>query len=183
MQAALGRSSSCRHVNALLHAYEALAHSTGAPTWAELFSTFRTSLGPNDRDDSAGEPASTNTCHSMSAGRRQSVSIFAVLYDGAWTAAAFRPSRNKVEVAICCHLSCESRPWGCIHAKAVNKMPRVDAASKAVYAEMSREDALPLGPGGMLNEQLMAAAAPGAALPHADERYPFNTLLRGATGW
>jgi len=41
-------------------------------------------------------------------------------------------------------LSCKSRPWGRIVAKAVNKITRVDAESGALLAEMAREDALQL---------------------------------------
>jgi len=169
MQAALGRSCSCRHATALLRAYEALAQSAGSVTLADFFTTFPTLLGPLDREDSDSAPVSTITYDVMKAGRRQNVPIYVVFYDGTWTAVVIRPSSNKFKLATCCQLSCKSRPWGCIHAKAVNKLTRVDAASEAVRAEMAREDALPLGPDGVLNEQEAAKAAsaetrrPGAA--------------------
>jgi len=44
----------------------------------------------------------------------------------------------------------------------VNKLTRVDVASEAVRAEMAREDALPLGPDGIFNEQEAAKAASAA---------------------
>jgi len=45
----------------------------------------------------------------------------------------------------------------------VNKITRVDTESMAVRAEMDREDGLPLGPDGVLDEEEPRIAAPGAA--------------------
>jgi len=167
LQAALGRSSSRRHAAPLLHAYEVLARIAGAATFANLFLTFPTYLGPVHREDSDGEPAWTITCNAMKAGKRQNGPTFAVFYDGTLTAAAIRPSSNKFKLATCCHLSSKSRPWECIHAKAGNKMPRVHAASEAVRALIAREVVRPLGPDGVLNEQKTAAAGRAEALPSA----------------
>jgi len=162
MQAAQGRSCSFRHATALLRAYEALAHCAGSVTLAECLTTFPTLLGPIDQEGSDIAPVSAITYEVMKAGRRQNVPIYVVFYDGTWTAVVIRSSSNKVKLATCCQLSCKSRPWGCIYAKAVNKLTRVDAASGALRAEIARQDALPLGPDGILNEQEAAKAASAA---------------------
>jgi len=62
----------------------------------------------------------------------------------------------------------------------VNKITRVDAESDAVLAEMAREDALPLGPTGILNEEEPRVATPatdrrdGAAAPAATPAKPLQ---------
>jgi len=162
MQAELGRSCSCRPATALLRAYEALVYSAGSFTLAEFLTTFPTLRGSIDRERSDCAPVFTIIYEGMQAGRRQNVPIYVVFYDGTWTAVVIRPSSNKFQPATRCQLSCKSRPRGRIHAKAVNKLTRVDAASKEVRAEMAREDALPLVPDGILNEQEAAEAASAA---------------------
>jgi len=120
-------------------------------------------LGPLRGDESDEELGPTTTHYVTMAGRRRNVPIYAVRYDNMWTAVVIRPTSNKFKLATCCQHSCKSRPWGCIHAKAVNKITRVDAESVAVRAEMDREDGLPLGPDGVLDAVVPRAPAPGTA--------------------
>ena len=180
MQEALGRSSTCRHAAALLRAYDSLALDVGASSYADFFLALPLLLGPLDDEAKDGPPTATIAYYVTQAGLRKNVPIYVVFYEGVWTAVAIRPSSNKFKLATCCQLSCKSRPWGCIHAKAVNKITRVDAESDAVLAEMSREDALPLGPTGILNEEEPRVAAPatarrdGAAAPAAIPAKPLQ---------
>jgi len=180
MQEALGRSSTCRHAAALLRAYDSLALDVGASNYAAFFLALPLLLGPLDREGNDGPPTATITYYVTQAGMRKNVPIYVVFYEGVWTAVAIRPSSNKFKLATCCQLSCKSHPWGCIHAKAVNKITRVDAESDAVLAEMTREDALPLGPTGILNEEEPRVATPatdrrdGAAAPVATPAKPLQ---------
>jgi len=163
MQEALRRSSTCRHALALLRAYDTLASDIGAVNYDSFFSSLPLLLGPLDGDDNGGMTEATITYYVTQAGLRKNVPIYVVCYDGMWAAVAIRPSSNKFKLTTCCQLSCKSRPWGCIHAKAVNKITRVDAESEAVRAEMAREDELPLGPAGILNSEDPPVGAPAAA--------------------
>jgi len=160
MQAALGRSSTCRHALALLRAYDSIAIDLGATTYFDFCTILPLTIGPHRSDESDEELAPTITYHVKMAGRRRNVPIYAVRYANKWTAVVIRPTSNKFKLATCCQLSCKSRPLGCIHAKAVNKITRVDAESMAVRAEMDREDGLPLGPDGVLDEEEPRIAAP-----------------------
>ncbi|GAB0495956.1 hypothetical protein MMPV_007266 [Pyropia vietnamensis] len=164
MQSALGRSSTCRHATALLRAYDVLAREVEAVSYQNLFLALPMLRGPADEGDEDVSPA-VITCFVTRAGRRQNVPVYAVGYNGTWSAVVIRPTSNKFWLATCIQLSCKSRPWGCVHAKAVNKLTRADASSDAARVEMARDDAIPLGPDGVLDqdfgeEQPAASRAP-----------------------
>jgi len=163
MQAALRRRSTCRHALALLRAYDSMAIDVGATTYFDFCTMLSMTLGQHRSDERDEELAPTITYHVLMAGRRRNVPIYAVRYDSMCTAVFIRPTSNKFKLATCCQLSCKSRPWGCIHAKAVNKNTLVDAESVAVRAEMDRENGLSLGPDGVLDKEKPRFAAPGAA--------------------
>jgi len=164
MQAALGRSCTCRHASALLRAIDELGQDVAAMNLSDLFTACPALLGPL-RDDSDERSVGTITYFAMYSGKRNNVPIYAVFYDDAWTPVVVRPTANKFNLATCCQMPCQTRPWGCNHSKAVNKVTRADASSEAVRAEMERQDALPFGPDGLLNEQEEPATRPPTPAP------------------
>lgn len=169
LQQAMGHSSTCHHATALLLAYDLLMREVGAHTYDELLLAFPLLLGPIvSEDGDEGRTTEIFTYFVTRAGRQRNVPIYAVGYDGMWTAVVIRPMSNKYKLATCLHLSCQSRPWGCIHAKMVNKMTRAEASSQAALAEMEREDAPPVGPDGFLEQE--QEEAPRTAEPAAAER-------------
>jgi len=79
------------------------------------------------------------------------VPIFAIQYEGVWSPAIVRRRANKHKLATCFLLSCSSRPWGCLHAQAVNEYNRLEAAAASAAAAQFNE-ALQFGPAGDLHE-------------------------------
>jgi len=151
MESALGRSCTCRHAMALLRAYDEIGHDVSALNHADLFRACPSLLGPlTDNSDDA--PVGTITYLVLHSGKRRNIPVYVVYYNDAWAPVVVRPTANKFKLATCCQMPCQTRPWGCIHAKAVNKITRVDASSAAARAEMEREEALQSGPDGLMNE-------------------------------
>ena len=164
MKAALGRSCSCRHATALLRAYDELGHGVGAVNLPDLFLACPALRGPHPEEDDGGL-VGTITYLVMNSGKRKNIPIYAVFYNNAWATVVVRPTSNKFRLATCCQMPCQSRPWGCIHAKAVNKVTRADASSAVPQVELEREDALQFGPNGVLNEEEPANVPPPPAAP------------------
>jgi len=65
----------------------------------------------------------------MYLGKRNKFPMYAVFYDDAWTPVVVRPTAYKFSLATCCRMPCQTRPWGCIHSKAVNKVTRSGTSS------------------------------------------------------
>jgi len=170
MEAALGRSCTCRHATALLRAYDELGHNVGAVSLPDLFRACPALRGPLTDDDDGG-PVGTLTYLVMHSGKRHNVPIYAVFYNNAWATVVVRPTSNKFKLATCCQMPCQTRPWGCIHAKAVNKVTRADASSTVARAELEREDALQFGPNGVLNEE-DPGTGPSPAAPQPKKKLP-----------
>jgi len=164
MEAALGRSCTCRHAMALLRAIDELGRDVGATCMTDLFTACPALLGPLGDDDD-GCQVGTITYQALHTGKRNNVPIHVVFYNDAWAPVVVRPTANKFKLATCFQLPCQTRPWGCIHAKAVNKVTRADASSAAARAEMDRQDELECGPDGLLNEQEAAPGLPPASAP------------------
>lgn len=173
IQHAMGCSSTCLHARALLRAYDSLAQEIKASCVYDLILAFPILLGPSIRDgDDNGATSEVVTCFVTHAERRRNVPIYAVGYGVMWTAVGVRPTSNKYKLATCLEFSCKSRPWGCIHAKAVNKFTRVDASSEAARAEKARHDTLPVGSDEVFNqaqeEEPLTAVPPADSQPAAE---------------
>jgi len=128
IEAALGRSSTWRHATALPRAYEELGHRVGAVSLPEFFLACPSFRGSRSNGDDGDAPVGTLTYLFMYSGKRNKVPSHAVYYNHAWETVVVRPTSNNFKLATCCHIPCETRRWGCIHAKAVNKVTRVDAS-------------------------------------------------------
>jgi len=109
MQAALGRSCTCRHAVALLRAVDELGLDVAAINLPDLFTACPALLGPL-RDDGDDEPVGTITYLAMYLGKRNNVPVYAVFYDDAWTPVVVRPTANKFNLATCCQMPCQTRP-------------------------------------------------------------------------
>lgn len=170
MQAPLGRSSTCRHASALLRAVEQLREAVRSSTLHDLFIAFPDLLGPPECREE-GAPVGTITYYASNSGERNIVAVYAEFYNDVWTTVIVRRTANKFHLATCCQMRCQTRPWGCIHAKAVNKVMHTEASSAAVRAEMERIDELQFGPGALLKEEnelqlrRSSEATPGCATP------------------
>jgi len=162
MEAALGRRCTCRHALALLRAYDEIGHDVSALNHDDLFRACPALLGPL-ADNADDAPVGTITYLVLHSGKRRNIPVYAVYYNDAWAPVVVRPTANKFRLATCCQMPCQTRPWGCIHAKAVNKVTRADASSAAACAEMEREEALQFGPDGLLNETEPAPEPPPRA--------------------
>lgn len=148
LQAARKLSSTCRHAGALMAALDMLGHDVGASDWDELFTALPLLLGPQD-SDAENDSSSTTVCFAKNLGKRGKVPVFAVLYEDTWSPVIIRPTGNRLKLAACHLLSCQTQPWGCIHAKAVNRYNRI-AASDAALTELRQTDMLAFGPAGIL---------------------------------
>jgi len=150
MQVACAKSSTCRHALALQLAYDDLAYENEADNVDELVRLFPDLAG--DDDDKEAEAEEDTAVHlALYAGKKNHVPVFAVYYDGIWSPAIVRRHGNKHKLATCYLLSCSSRPWGCIHAQAVNEYNRLEAAA-ASAAAADFNDALQFGPDGDFND-------------------------------
>jgi len=150
MQVACVKSSTCRHALALQLAYDDLAYENEADNVDELVSLFPDLAGDDD-DKEAEEEQDTAVHLALYAGKKSNVPVFAVFYDHIWSPAIVRRQGNKHKLATCYLLSCSSRPWGCIHAQAVNEYNRLEAAA-ASAAAADFNDALQFGPDGAFND-------------------------------
>lgn len=148
LQAARKLSSTCRHAGALMAALKTLGRTMGSSDWDALFTALPLLLGPQD-SDAESDTASTIVCFAKNLGRRGKVPVFAVLYEDTWAPVVIRPTGNRLKLAACHLLSCQTQPWGCIHAKAVNRHNRI-AASDAALNELRQRDTLAFGPDGIL---------------------------------
>lgn len=161
LRAACQLSSTCRHAAALIDALNDLAADIGAADFTALFTALPLLLGPAGDDDDPDD-ASTKVYFAKMMGRRGKVPVFAVLYEGIWAPVIVRPTGNRLKLATCSQLSCQTQPWGCIHAKAVNRHNRI-ASSDATTREMRRVDGQVFGADGILNDG--ADSAGGARAP------------------
>lgn len=148
IQAAKKMSSTCRHSRALMAALEHLSRDVCSTDWTSLLAALPLLLGPVG-SDSEQDVSSTTVYFAKHLGRRGTVPVYAVLYEDIWAAVIIRQTGNRLKLAACHLLSCQTQPWGCIHAKAVNKHNRV-AASDTGTAAMRQTDALAFGPDGIL---------------------------------
>lgn len=155
LRAACQLSSTCRHAAALLDALNDLAGDIGATDFTALFTALPLLLGPAEEDDDADD-AAAKVYFAKMMGRRGKVPVFAVLYEGIWAPVIVRPTGNRLKLATCSLLSCQTQPWGCIHAKAVNRHNRI-ASSDATTLEMRRVDGQAFQADGILNEEADAS--------------------------
>jgi len=162
-------SSTCRHAAALLAAYRVMSAELSLKTPEALVSAMPVLRGPDVTAD--GKPDDKVVHVVGMVGRRMNIPLYAVCYDNIWSPAIVRPGGNRYKLATCCLLSCQTQPWGCPHAKAVNKFNRVEA-STASEAAAAAQEALRFGPNGVLNEmgdpppvEPVAAAPTAAAVP------------------
>lgn len=159
-------SSTCRHAAALLDALNDLAGDICATDFTALFTALPLLIGPAEEDDDADDEA-MKVYFSKMMGRRGKVPAFAVLYDGIWEPVIVRPTGNRLKLAICSLLYCQTQSWGCIHAKSVNRHDCM-ASSDATEREMRRVDGQVFGADGILNEG--ADASGGAPAPREESR-------------
>jgi len=162
MEAALGRSCTRRQALALLRAYNEILHDVSALNHDDLFRACPALLGPLN-DDADDGPETTIMYLVLHSGKRRNISMYAVYNQDAWAPVVVRPTAEKLKLAICCQMPYQTRPWGCIHGKAVNKVTRVDASSAAACAEMERKEALKFWSDGLLNETEPALEPPARA--------------------
>jgi len=159
------KSSTCRHAAALLAAYRLMSAELGMQTPEALISVMPALRGPIVTADD--KPDETVVHLVGKVGRRMSIPLYAISYDSIWSPAIVRPGGNRYKLATCCLLSCQTQPWGCPHAKAVNAFNRVEA-SAASEAAAAAQEALRFGPNGVLNEMGdPPPAEPVAAAPAA----------------
>jgi len=149
VQWARKKNSSCRHATALLAAYGELTTDFGVPTPETLLRAVPLLAGPNDSSD--GKPGDTVVHLVSKVGKRLNIPLFAVSYMMVWAPAIVRPGGNRSKLATCCLLSCQTQPWGCPHAKAVNRHNRIEATA-ASEAAAEAQLALRFGVDGVLNE-------------------------------
>jgi len=149
VQWARKKSSTCRHASALLTAYAAMASEMGLRTCEALLSAVPSLAGPTDATD--GKPADTIVHLVGKVGKRLNIPLYAVCYMMVWAPTIVRPGGNRYKLATCCLLSCQTQPWGCPHAKAVNRHNRIEATA-ASEAAAEAQLALRFGPDGVLNE-------------------------------
>ena len=139
----------CRHAAVLLAAYRVMSAELSLGTSEALISAMPALLGLDMTAD--GKPDGTVVHVVGMVGRRMTIPLYAICYDNIWSPAIVRPGGNRYTLATCCLLSCQAQPWGCPHAKAVNKFNRVEA-SAASEAAADAQEALRFGPNGVLNE-------------------------------
>jgi len=157
------KSSTCRHAAALLAAYRVMSAELGLQTPEALILAMPSLRGPDLPAD--GKPDETVVHDVGKVGRRMNIPLYAICYGSIWSPAVVRPGGNRYKLATWCLLSCQTQPWGCPHAKAVNKFNRVEA-SAASEAAAAAQEALRFGPRGVLNEMGdPPPAEPAAAAP------------------
>jgi len=150
LQVARDKSSTCRHARALQLAYDELAFEYEADSIDDLLDLFP-DLAGTEKDQEAEEEKDTAVHLAFQSGKKEDVPIFAIMYESVWSPAIVRRRSNKQKLATCFLLSCSSRPWGCLHAQAVNEFNRLEAAAASGAAAQFNE-ALQFGPAGDLNE-------------------------------
>jgi len=149
VQWARKKSSTCRHAAALLAAYGVMASEMGVSTIEELLSIFPALDGPSDAAD--GKPGGAVVHFVVNVGKRFNIPMYVTSYVDVWAPAIVRPGGNRYKLATCCLLSCQTQPWGCPHAKAVNRYNRIEATA-ASEAAADAQEALRFGPDGVLND-------------------------------
>ena len=150
LQVARDKSSTCRHARALHLAYDELAFEYEADSIDDLLDLFP-ELAGTEEDKEAEKKEDTAVHLAFQSGKKEDVPIFAIQYEGVWSPAIVRCRANKHKLATCFLLSCSIRPWGCLHAQAVNEYNRLEAAAASAAAAQFNE-ALQFGPAGDLNE-------------------------------
>lgn len=169
IQAAKSQCSTCRHAATILDALDRLSLEFGVSDWDSLVTTLPLLLGRRE-SDAEDDLSSTTVCFAKNLGKRAKVPVFGVLCEETWAVVVIRPTGNRHKLAACHLLSCQTRPWGCIHAKAVSRHNRVET-SYAESADMRRTDALAFGPDSIL----MGDAPASLQTPAASSGAPSST--------